>query len=66
MVIPKFMKLMRCSCGHKLYSIDAKPSECPYCYKTVYMRCYTQIMRDTVKERTNMLINTLNRSLRKE
>ena len=31
MTMPKFMKLMQCECGHRLYSMDGESQECAHC-----------------------------------
>jgi hypothetical protein len=31
MMIPKWMKLMQCVCGHRVYSQDGTVQECPHC-----------------------------------
>jgi len=36
MTIPKFMKLMQCACGHKVYSLDGATQECKHCHKPIH------------------------------
>jgi ribosomal protein S27E len=35
MTMPKFMKLMQCACGHRVYSHDGSTVECTHCYKLI-------------------------------
>lgn len=35
MKMPKFMKLITCTCGHKVYSKDGTSQECKHCNKRI-------------------------------
>jgi len=35
MNMPKFMKLMQCVCGHRVYSLDGHTQTCKHCYRSI-------------------------------